>query len=161
MYGLYKGDMLTVSCDMGRKLNLTVPFLTCFGPGDAKLAHYAMLTSKHNYDIVHWFRVFSFSLKGNTMVFPFLPRAPYVKVILFRLLAWMCKRPLAHFLGVLSSSSFQELLIHSLVHVMIAVAIDWAWALTLGRALAYLLEQRIERHHLRIYTSSFDIFRFC
>ena len=44
---------------------------------------------------------------------------------------------------------------------MISVDVDWPWALTLRRALAYLLEQRIERHHLGIYTSSYDIFRFC
>ena len=39
MYGFYKGDMLIVSYDLSRKLNLTVPFPICFGPGDAKLVY--------------------------------------------------------------------------------------------------------------------------
>ena len=57
MYGSYKGDLLIISYDLGRKLNLTVPFPICFGPGDAKLVHYTVLTSKHNYNIVPWFKV--------------------------------------------------------------------------------------------------------
>ena len=53
----YKGDMLIVSYDLGRKPNLTVPFPICFGPGVPKFVHYAVLMNKRNGNIVPWLRV--------------------------------------------------------------------------------------------------------
>ena len=122
MYGFYKGDVLIVSFDLSKKLNFTVPFPICFGHGDAKLVHYAVLTVKHSYNRIPLVK--GASLKWNTMVFPFLPSAAFVNVILFRLCmdVWTAPITLLECAIFLLFSRATHLLY--MVHVMITVKTD-------------------------------------
>ena len=86
---------------------------------------------------------------NNNMVLPFLLRAASVKVILFRL-CMVCKRPLIFSRATLSLSG---------VHVMIAVAVDWSWALMLGSGTSVRADDR-KTSSENMY-SSYDLFWFC
>ena len=86
MYGCHKDTRHIEPWWPTKEIYLIVLFFICCGPDDANIVHYAVLTSKHNYNLVPWFRILL--LKGNTGVFLFLLIATSVKVVVVYPLPW-------------------------------------------------------------------------